>query len=326
MTTEEPPRSRALATASLVLGLCGLLPILGIVTGLTAVILGIIALIQGQGRLAVGGIVTGILLPLFVNGLFVVLVPTVGRARGLAKRAICGANLNSIGKGIALYQGEFEDSFPWITDFSQSISLADATARPAGGADTVEELAEDTSNIVENLNCLVRQASVSYKVFRCPSVGSDIAEERIAGRAGYNDPYGFWQRESPSGPGKYYCDYAYHIGYPTLSGGSNPAPINDQMDGGFALAADAGVDEGNPPTLSSDWNHETDGVNVLMASLSVRWVLPLVEEDSNGSETYYPLVADDNIYGNGGPDAGTDDPKSDQIPTGEQDQVLHSPR
>ena len=268
-----------------------------------------------------------------------ILLPSLNRARELAKRAICGANLNSIGKGIALYQGEFEDAFPWVTSPSTDVELDRATSEPDDrGADSLEELAEendDQVNIVENLNALVKQASVSYKVFRCPSVGSDIAEERIAGNAGYNDPYGFLQLDGDGGNEKWYCDYGYHLGYPTIDSNTNPAPINDQMDGGFALMADA--DGEHPrgeswPELGSAWNHKIDGVNVLMASFSVSWVTPTVHPDEENPKWYFPLVGEDNIYGDGGPEAEWEDPEKDEIPsgdpveTGEQDQMIHSPK
>lgn len=258
-----------------------------------------------------------------------ILLPSLNRARELAKRAICGANLNSIGKGIALYQGEFEDAFPWVTSPSKDVALSDATDAPNINEDieTIEDLDDDNDNIVENLNSLVRQASVSYKVFRCPSVGSDIAEERIAAGGGYNSVYGFMQLDSDGGSKKWFCDYGYHLGYPTIDGNTNPAPINDQMDGGFALIADADADG---IKLDSSWNHKIDGVNVLMASFSVSWVRPTVEPDTDPKE-YYPLVGEDNIYGDGGPEADWDDPEKDEIPdgpdnTGEQDQMIHSPK
>ena len=309
-----------------VLALGAFIPIFGLLFAALALVLGIAAIVKTDraplvaGSMGLAGVAVGVQLVLMIY------VSSLGRQSEFAKRAICGANLNSIGRGIALYQDEFEDSFPWITDVSRSVSLAEATARPTGGADTVEDLAKKTSNIVENLNALVKQASASYKMFRCPSVGPDIAEQRITGKAGYNDAYGFWQRESPGGPGKYYCDYAFHIGYPNLSGGKNPAPINKQMDTRSALMADADVGEGNPPTLNSDWNHKTAGVNVLVASFSVSWVTPVGPKDSSSNEWHYPLVGEDNIYGDGGPDAAWDDPKRDRIPTNPQDQVLHSPR
>ena len=235
------------------------------------------------------------------------------------RQAYCGSKLNSISKGMALYQAEHEDAFPWARDTSVAVTLAAATARPTGGSDTIAGL---SANMVENLNCLVKQASVSYKVFRCPDVASDIAEDRVAGTAGYNDVYGFMQRESKGGKLKFYNDYAYHIGYPNLDAEKdNPAPINDQMEGGFAIMADAAVR--GQTILSKRWNHGIDGVNVLMASFSVSWVTPTVVR--GGSQmVYHPLVGDDNVYGSGGPDATT--VVRDAMATGPQDQSLHSPR
>ena len=247
------------------------------------------------------------------------LLPRGGRVRPKALRAVCGANLNSIGKGIALYQSEYEGQFPWTRDTSALVTLAGATARPTGGSDTIVRL---SANMVENLNCLVKQASVSYKVFRCPEVGSDIAEDRVPGAAGYNDVYGFMQRKSKGGKLRFYNDYAYHIGYPNLDlEEDNPAPISGQMDGGFALMADA--PRGDQTTLSRRWNHGIDGVNVLMADFSVSWVTPEVTE-SGSQKIYHPLVEGDNIYGSGGPDAAV--VTRDAMPTGPQDQSLHSPR
>ena len=313
-------------TSCKAMAICAFIPIVGFFFGAAALVCGVVAVsTESKPNLAaraMGLAGLGVFLQLVVSTVF---FPSLGRARELPKRAICGANLNSIGKAIALYQSEWDDSFPWIVHTRQNVSLAEATARPTGGADTLDGLGRKTRNIVENLNALIALKMCSYKVFRCPVVGSDIAEERLAGEEGYNNVYGFVQLDSPGGDTKYYCDYSYHIGYPVLSGITNPAPTNDEMDGGFALMADADVSGHNPPTLSRAWNHKTDGVNVLMASFSVSWVTPHVEEDNSG-KTYYPLIGEDNIYGDGGPDVGLGDPRRDQTPKDEQDQVLHSPK
>ena len=43
-----------------------------------------------------------------------ILLPSLNRARELAKRAICASNLHSIGQAFALYQGENNDQWPWL--------------------------------------------------------------------------------------------------------------------------------------------------------------------------------------------------------------------
>ena len=41
-----------------------------------------------------------------------ILLPTLGRARELAKQSMCGGNLNGLGKGLAMYATEQNDAFP----------------------------------------------------------------------------------------------------------------------------------------------------------------------------------------------------------------------
>ena len=49
-----------------------------------------------------------------ISLLILMIVPSIARARALAKRATCASNVGSIGKALKLYGGEFNDSYPWI--------------------------------------------------------------------------------------------------------------------------------------------------------------------------------------------------------------------
>ncbi len=49
---------------------------------------------------------------MFLVGMLLLLLPSLGRPKELAKRAICGANLKDIGTGIALYQYDHNDLPP----------------------------------------------------------------------------------------------------------------------------------------------------------------------------------------------------------------------
>ena len=49
-----------------------------------------------------------------------ILVPSLARARELAKRAICGANLNGLGKALAMYATENDDKPPILPDLDQA--------------------------------------------------------------------------------------------------------------------------------------------------------------------------------------------------------------
>ncbi|HOD83300.1 MAG TPA: hypothetical protein PKG77_17935, partial [Phycisphaerae bacterium] len=46
------------------------------------------------------------------------LLPDLGRARELSKRAMCGANLNGLGKALSNYAAANRGSFPWAVDAS----------------------------------------------------------------------------------------------------------------------------------------------------------------------------------------------------------------
>ena len=102
------------ATAVFVLGLCGLIPLLGILCGLIAVILGIVALARPCGcarkGLAIAGIVVGAVAVIVQPIAMAVMVPAVQRAVELANQASCRANLKGISTAVAMYRGENRDA------------------------------------------------------------------------------------------------------------------------------------------------------------------------------------------------------------------------
>ena len=104
-----------IAIAALVLGICGFIPWLGLLCGLTGIILGIIALAQGTSRkgLAVAGIVTGTAGPVLMIALVVAMVlPALNRAKEQARQTICQLNLNSISSSIFFYAADNNDAYP----------------------------------------------------------------------------------------------------------------------------------------------------------------------------------------------------------------------
>jgi hypothetical protein len=94
--------------------------LIGPLFGVVAVVLGIVALVRanhrpaeyGGRRAAITGICCGgasflIVLPLTIT----VLLPSLSRARELAKRAVCAANLRGIGQGCLIYAN---DNYGWF--------------------------------------------------------------------------------------------------------------------------------------------------------------------------------------------------------------------
>jgi hypothetical protein len=116
------PRTCGLATASLVLGILGLVCLLPIISPILALIFGIIALgqisrscgsIKGQGR-AIAGLVLGgvgllVIIPAFLAAL---LLPALNQARFKARQAACVNNVKQIGLGCAMYADEHNGTLP----------------------------------------------------------------------------------------------------------------------------------------------------------------------------------------------------------------------
>jgi prepilin-type N-terminal cleavage/methylation domain-containing protein len=102
--------------------------------------------------------------------LVTILLPSLGRARELAKRAVCKTNLNSMGKQIVLYQSENKDKFMWL---SCPDGAASAIWRQTTGTNRVIDItADDLRNynhaITGLLFLLVRSGQTS-NTFTCPS-------------------------------------------------------------------------------------------------------------------------------------------------------------
>ncbi len=111
----DTPKARGgggLATAALVLGLIGLIPLLGILPAVAAVVLGLVSLLRrlprsgcalaGTALGAVGAttsiVVTGIAL------LVSVLMPVLSEARDQARRDTCETNIRSIKVGVRMHE------------------------------------------------------------------------------------------------------------------------------------------------------------------------------------------------------------------------------
>ncbi len=117
-----------MAIASLVLGLVGIIPFLGLM-GIVGLILGIVALNQiksswgrqkGHG-LAVAGIVLGaigtaglVLSPILAAILF----PVFAKAREKARQSTCATNLHKLSNAAMMYAQDYDDKFPLAGSWS----------------------------------------------------------------------------------------------------------------------------------------------------------------------------------------------------------------
>ena len=108
-----PQKTSGLAVGALVLGICGIVPCLGILLGAAGIVLGIVALAKNAGAkgFAVCGIISGLVGMVIGQALMLsILLPGITRARAMIKREVCSTTLSNIGKGIAMYGIVNEDT------------------------------------------------------------------------------------------------------------------------------------------------------------------------------------------------------------------------
>ena len=116
-----------------------------------------------------------------------ILLPSLNRARELAKRAVCSANLHGLGQAFALYAGENSDSWPWIELSGSAQFTADVGTQynislntSTGGNNTSDR------SITAILFLLVRGGQPA-SLFNCPS--DSVSQESELLKDPNNDYY-----------------------------------------------------------------------------------------------------------------------------------------
>ncbi|MFW6155579.1 MAG: type II secretion system protein [Planctomycetota bacterium] len=251
--------------------------------------------------------------------LVAILMPSLSRARELMQRAACGMNLNSIGKGLAMYKAQYDDDYPWIAGSDRDWTTTDMTA----GGKSDSNFYDLGKNLLANLNLLVKEGTLAYDQFLCPSAGTQSATRGT----GDNNEWGFrmYEGADQSNNSYYAIDYAYHLGAPYtggggVGGGGNLATFGD-VAGGFVIMGDYNPDNETEIESPTAWNHNDDGVNLLTTSHSVTLERP------NDSDRI--IVNGDNVYASPyGTSAGSADtwPAGDNTKDAGQDQVLYTPK
>lgn len=130
----EPQRAKGLAIWALVLGIIGIIPIVGLATGLIGLALGITALVKKTKSkgLAVAGTILGALAALMIPIHLIILTASMTGMKFGAKTVVCTSNLKTIGVAIASYQQKNDGKYP------------------------------------ESLNVLVKEGLIAAKVLQCP--------------------------------------------------------------------------------------------------------------------------------------------------------------
>jgi len=161
-----------------------------------------------------------------------ILLPSLNRARELAKRAICGSNLHGVGQAFALYQSENQDKWPWlkVTDYNQETGTLYHTAPGTN---------DGARGITALLFMLVREGQ-GTSLFCCPSDGNASKEEEVKHDEGGDQVYN-WDfgptEASGERPGHKKCSYSFQA--PLYKGGSMSGNgVSGRSRGGLIIMAD----------------------------------------------------------------------------------------
>ncbi len=217
-----------------------------------------------------------------------------GRPKELSKQALCGANLNGVGKGIWLYMDENDDCMPWL----DSTDWSSATGTNAASTSTPTKVSPTA------LMFLIVRTGQPVDMFRCPS-DSNASKMTSTRHTSGGKPYYYWDFYDDT-KGATAADHCKKVSYSYQSPLYDPATKSYSSGymtsslGSLAVLADKtpGFDGKTPCTNWSgtltekqrkagmSQNHDSgDYINVLFADSHVK-----------GDKRADVGIKDDNIY------------------------------
>lgn len=211
-----------------------------------------------------------------------ILLPSLGRAREMARQAMCLSNVKQLGTSLEMYKNANKFSYPKL--FSCTAWILSGTdlalTQDDFKTDDVTPFEEDDSGNEgdwgfapdQNLYLLVTGNYTTEKMFLCPS-NSQHYKKDVDGQTQDGDdiePYGFSEPENIS--------YGMQMqtkrqGVPpdspvAYASGTNEAYLKDNMDGLIAIMADKGSYD---DLLERSPNHNEEGEAVLFAGTSAKF-------------------------------------------------------
>ncbi len=205
------------------------------------------------------------------------LLPTLARARELARRAICRTNCRGIGTSIEMYKNENKDQPPILPDHDQSKAIDYAEALrmseycsvfvPDATTGKPTSTAALGKGAQQNLCLLIKSGTLGWEMFLCPSVG-----KRASDRGNVSLKYGFGG--DSGAPGQVYIDYGLQIPYLQTPEGLNACPWRTNIDPQVPILGDRGptIDPSSTGnTLKTTWspNHGNEGEVLLFPDTHV---------------------------------------------------------
>jgi prepilin-type N-terminal cleavage/methylation domain-containing protein len=193
-----------------------------------------------------------------------ILLPSLTRARELAKQAICGTRLKGLGNAFALYQNSYNDNYPLLarsalsgeTTFSNDYENDPHKANGSDKKDALKRFfnSEYDCNI-QHTYLLVEHGFCGVDQFQCPSDSQYQSPERSGNEVGFGSWYNVSYAFQPFTPGTGDSESSTNAAYPGRSG----------QDGAVIIAGDK--QERGKETWTI--NHNTYGGNFLSINQSV---------------------------------------------------------
>ncbi len=176
-----------------------------------------------------------------------ILLPSLNRARELAKRSVCGSNLKNLGTAQVMYMTGNRDNYPWhkaVGMGNNQTGLNFETDNPALGGDDL--------SITALPFMLVRgSGGQTPDLFICPSDSSGIGEENIMNNNAdpdvmeYNwDFGGTIDANGVRDPSEAHLRISYSYQAPIFTGSAYRSGLNDRAGGSVVSMAD--VTPGDP--------------------------------------------------------------------------------
>lgn len=162
-----------------------------------------------------------------------ILMPSLSKARELAKRASCQMNLSSIGKGMAMYTNNNSDQFPFMIGNSKVW----ATTPTGGNARITAPTAAPIARSVTSLMFMLVRDGQAVKAFNCPSDDANPDPTPMyTPPASTSQEYAWDFTETPANTTTRYLSYSYQV--PLNDGTNSSNGVTSGTDGGLVIMAD----------------------------------------------------------------------------------------
>jgi hypothetical protein len=260
---DAKPKASGMALAAMIIGIASipLLCLLGLgaLTGLIAIVLGVIALAsinkdptRGGKGMAIAGIATGasavVLTPLFI-ALF---LPILGRSRELANRSVCAANLRGIMQSMVVYASDNNECYPYF-------GASPITAKHAVNS--------GPGSLMHDMFYFVTSGQVGPRQFLCKSDPSPTATSLVSPPS----PTAYWK--NPTGRAPDLC-YSYSFAFQYSAPDKLGNWWHNTVAADLPIAADMNPDIQVLPgkSVRNSINHQCDGQNVGFADAHIEFV------------------------------------------------------